>query len=245
MQNEGVMNYSWASATHIGHVRETNEDSVFPREDGSGPGPVVVAVADGMGGAAAGEVASRLAIEAATAGPPNDEDLTARITAGNRAVLDAIAEDQGLVGMGTTLTMVVLDADGVAHFGHVGDSRAYLLQGDSFRQLSHDHTYVMELVARGQISPSDAETHPRRHLLTRVIGMDEVVVDEFDEQLEAGDRILLCSDGLTGMVDDDAVAGLLRDSASPAEAAWALVEAANAAGGVDNTTVAVVDVLSA
>jgi protein phosphatase len=245
MQNEGVMNYSWASATHIGHVRETNEDTVFPHEDGSGPGPVVIAVADGMGGAAAGEIASGLAVAAATAAPPSDQDLSKRITAGNQAVLDAVERDQGLVGMGTTLTMVVLDAEGVAHFGHVGDSRAYLLRGESLRQLTHDHTYVMELVAKGQISPDDAETHPRRHLLTRVIGMDHVTVDSFDEPLEPGDRLMLCSDGLTGMVDDASIATLLREAASPAEAAWALVEAANAGGGVDNTTVAVVDVLPA
>jgi protein phosphatase len=237
------MKYSWASATHVGHVRKTNEDSVSPTEDGSGPGPLVVAVADGMGGAAAGEVASRLAIEAATSGRPSDPDVQRRVIAGNEAVLDAITDDPQLAGMGTTLTLAVFDTDGTAHFGHVGDSRAYVLRKGSLRQLTHDHTYVMELVARGQLSRADAENHPRRHLLTRVIGMDDLVIDSFAEELEPLDRLLLCSDGLTSMVDDATIASVLREAGSPSEAAWALVERANANGGVDNTTVAVVDVL--
>ena len=236
------MNYSWATASHVGHVRDTNEDSVSPAADGAGSKTLVVAVADGMGGAAAGEVASRLAIEAATATSPGDTDIAARFTAGNDAVLAAVTDDPAMAGMGTTLTLAVLDHDGVAHLGHVGDSRAYLLRDGVLRQLTTDHTYVMELVSRGQLTKSAAATHPRRNLLTRVIGMQDLIVDTFSESLEAGDRVLLCSDGLTTMVDDGVIADLLTSATSPTEAAWALVDAANGNGGVDNTTVAVIDV---
>jgi protein phosphatase len=236
------MKYTWSTATHVGHVRDHNEDAVIPESDGSSGGPVVVAVADGMGGAAAGEVASRLAIDAAVAGPPSDTDTVRRITDGNRAVLDAVAEDPGHAGMGTTLTLGVFDSAGVLHLGHVGDSRAYRLRGDTLERLTTDHTYVMELVARGHISPEDALTHPRRNLITRVVGMDDVVVDHAEIELSPGDRILLCSDGLTDMVNDDSIQQILESEPSLPGAAWALVEAANAAGGIDNTTVVIVDV---
>jgi protein phosphatase len=236
------MKYTWATASHVGHVRDQNEDAVVPAVDGSSEGPVVVAVADGMGGAAAGEVASRLAIDAATEGPAGDVDTTRRITEGNRAVLDAVLDDPARAGMGTTLTLGVFTADGSLHLGHVGDSRAYLLRNDEISMLTTDHTFVMELVSRGQLSPEAAATHPRRNLITRVVGMEDVTVDQFEVSLTPGDRILICSDGLTDMIDDDAITRILSSEDSVPGAAWALVEAANAAGGVDNTTVAVVDV---
>jgi len=235
------MKYTWATATHVGHVREQNEDSVAPETDGSAEGPIVVAVADGMGGAAAGEVASRLALEAATAGPASDTDTVRRVSDGNRAVLDAVAADPSRAGMGTTMTLGVFDATGTLHLGHVGDSRGYLLRDGKLNRLTTDHTYVMELVARGQISAEDAATHPRRNLITRVVGMENVAVDHPEIALAPGDRILICSDGLTDMLDDDSIARILGGEASVPGAAWALVEAANAAGGIDNTTVAVVD----
>jgi protein phosphatase len=236
------MKYTWATATHVGHVREQNEDSVAPKTDGSAEGPIVVAVADGMGGAAAGEVASRLALEAAIAGPASDTDTVRRVSDGNRAVLDAVMADPSQAGMGTTMTLGVFDAAGTVHLGHVGDSRAYLLRDGDLSRLTTDHTYVMELVARGQISAEDAATHPRRNLITRVVGMENVAVDSPEVTLVPGDRILFCSDGLTDMVDDDSIGRILGGETSVPGAAWALVEAANAAGGIDNTTVAVVDV---
>jgi protein phosphatase len=237
------MRYTWASATHVGLVRAGNEDSVRPTDDGSISDPVVIAVADGMGGAVAGEVASRIAIEAAIA-----EDAGAAITpgdrvrAGNDAVVAAIRDDTGLSGMGTTLTLGLLLPTGLLQVGHIGDSRMYLYRDGELRQLTKDHTLVAELVAMGQITAEQAETHPRRHLVTKVIGTETVDVDEFDLDLEPGDRIVMCSDGLNSMLRDPDIAEILKKSDAPSDAAWSLVEAANAAGGNDNTTVAVVDV---
>ncbi len=239
------MRYTWASATHVGLVRTGNEDSVRPVTDGSATGPVVIAVADGMGGAVAGEVASRIAIEAAVADDPTAE-LTPgdRVRLGNDAVIQAVADDYTLSGMGTTLTLGLFDEGGTARIAHIGDSRLYLLREGELRQLTRDHTLVADLVAMGQITAEQAETHPRRNLVTRVIGTSEVDVDEFDVVLQRGDRLVLCSDGLNSMLRDGEIARLLAEASSPSEAAWELIEAANAAGGTDNTTVAVVDVSS-
>ena len=240
------MRYTWATATHVGHVREGNEDAVMPEQDGSGAGPFLAAVADGMGGHVAGEVASGLAIAAAT-GAAADEDVAVgiRVEMGNEAVVDAMADDPGLEGMGTTLTLGLFGPKGTLDIGHVGDSRLYLYRDGDLRQLTRDHTWVAEMVAAGRLSEADAVNHPRRHLLTRVLGMAAPLeVDSDSVQLMAGDRIVICSDGLTTMIDDDRIAGLLDSAPTPSDAAWALVEAANAAGGYDNTTVAVVDVAS-
>jgi len=236
------MRFTWASATHVGLVRSGNEDSVRPVSDGSTEEPVVIAVADGMGGAVAGEVASRIAIEAAMDGdaaavPPGD-----RVRAGNEAVVKAVADDYTLSGMGTTLTLGVFLPDGTLEVAHIGDSRLYLFREGALDQLTNDHTLVAELVAMGQITVEQAETHPRRHLVTRVIGTDTINVDEFEVALQPGDRVLLCSDGLTSMIRDPDIAEILGAASSPSDAAWSLVEGANAAGGADNTTVAVVDV---
>jgi len=238
------MKYTWASATHPGHIRDQNEDSLAPTDDGSGPGPLVAAIADGMGGAAAGEVASRLAIEASVLEATPDLDAATRVALGNQAVIDATVADQDLAGMGTTLTLAIFDANGVLHVAHVGDSRLYLFRDDELRLLTNDHTWVMELVSRGQLSPDAVDTHPRRHMLTRVLGMEGLTVDEVTLDLTKGDRILVCSDGLTTMLDDTRIAVHLRHSESVSEAAWALIEAANAAGGLDNTTVVVIDIAS-
>ncbi len=236
------MNYTWASATDSGHVRDHNEDSLSPTEDGSGPGPLVVAVADGMGGHAAGEVASRLAIEAAVTEVVDDLEAAVRVTRGNQAVVDATRADDQLAGMGTTLTLAIIGTDGVMHIAHIGDSRLYLFRDDELRLLTNDHTWVGELVARGQLSPAEAANHPRRHLLTRVLGMDSLTIDETTLDLVKRDRILVCSDGLTTMLEDARIAAHLRHEETATGAAWALLEAANAAGGFDNTSVVVVDV---
>ncbi|HSF85420.1 MAG TPA: protein phosphatase 2C domain-containing protein [Acidimicrobiia bacterium] len=235
------MRYAWAVESHVGRVRRGNEDSLAPTTDGAGEGPVVIAVADGMGGHVAGEVASHLAIEAAMKGDPGDVDAHGRVSAANEAVAAAMRDDPDLSGMGTTLTLGIFRGDGTVQIGHVGDSRAYLLRNGELRQITTDHTLVARLVADGHISESEARTHPRRHLVMQSIGMHNVDIEEAELQLEPGDRVLLCTDGLNSMIDDEAIAGLLAD-ASPAEAAWRLIDAANAAGGYDNTTVAVVDV---
>jgi len=221
-------------------VRQNNEDSLFPTSSGESHGPAVLLVADGMGGHVAGEVASRLAVNAASS---VEVDPTDRVAAGNRAIREEVARDGALEGMGTTMTLVSLASDGTATFGHIGDSRAYLLHNSELRQLTEDHTVAAEYVAAGQISPEEAASHPQRHMLTRTLGLTRFInVDQFDVHLESGDRLLLCSDGLNEMVEDkDIETGLGQGTVD--EAAWHLVELANEAGGVDNTTVIVVDVL--
>lgn len=235
------MKYVWGSATHQGMVRQNNEDSVFPEKSGESDGPTVLMVADGMGGHVAGEVASRLAINAAASSELEPDD---RVAAANRAIREEVARQPELEGMGTTLTLVELAPEGVARFGHVGDSRAYLFRNGELRQLTEDHTVAAEYVALGQISPSEADDHPQSHMLTRCLGLTRFVnVDRIDLDLAAGDRLLLCSDGLNSMVPPDDIAKSLADGSAD-EAAWKLVEAANKAGGHDNISVIVIDVVS-
>lgn len=237
------MRYAWAIESHVGLVRSGNEDSFAPENDGAADGPVVIAVADGMGGHTAGEVASRLAIDAATGDDgTTGPDATERVRLANDAVGEAVTKDPRLSGMGTTLTLGVFHPDGRLDLAHVGDSRAYLLRDGAIRQLTEDHTLVAELVAGGMLTPEEARAHPRRNLVTQSIGMPEVDIYTVEERLEPTDRVLLCSDGLTAEVGDQEIARILTDASSLSEAAWDLIAAANAAGGQDNTTVAVVDV---
>ncbi len=237
------MNYVWGTGTHVGRVRKVNEDSLSPLSSGSSSGPVVLMVADGMGGAVGGEVASRVAAEAASAeeasAPMTSE---ARVYLANTAVIDAARDDSSLAGMGTTLTLVRLDDAGTMHLAHVGDSRAYLLRENELRQLTSDHTLVNELIELGRITTEEAELHPHRHLITRVLGLGPIGVDTETIELRHGDRLLLCSDGLTTMVSDFAIQHLLAAGEGVEATVWALIEHANTAGGVDNTTVVVVDV---
>ena len=235
------MKYVWGSATHQGMVRQNNEDSLYPDRSGESDGPAVLMVADGMGGHVAGEVASRLAINAAASSTLDPGD---RVGAANRAIREEVARQPDLQGMGTTLTLVELTPEGTARFGHVGDSRAYLFRGGELRQLTDDHTVAAEYVALGQLSVEEATGHPQSHMLTRCLGLTRFVnVDEFDLELEAGDRLLLCSDGLNLMVAPDGIVENLSGGTAD-EAAWKLVEVANKAGGHDNTSVIVIDVLT-
>jgi len=236
------MNYVWSTGTHVGRVREGNEDSVFPESSGSSSGPVILMVADGMGGAVAGEVASGIAVEVASAQdasePRSPED---RVASANEAVGDAVAADSSLAGMGTTLTLVELREDSTLDLAHVGDSRAYLVRDDEIQQLTTDHTLVNELIELGRITPEEAETHPHKHLITRVLGLGPVGIDTMSIGLEDGDRILLCSDGLTTMVSDFGIHRILAAGEGVEATVWSLIEHANTAGGVDNTTVVVID----
>jgi len=212
---------------------------VFPKASGESSDEVLLIVADGMGGHVAGEVASRIAINAAAS---TDVDPADRVAAGNRAIREEVARDPGLDGMGTTMTLLQVE-DGVATIAHIGDSRAYLLRDGELTQLTEDHTVAAEYVAQGQLSPEEAASHPQRHMLLRTLGLTRFVnIDEVTVELESGDRILLCSDGLTEMVKDDAIAKTLLDG-TPDEVVWELVEMANNAGGVDNITVVVVEAL--
>ncbi|MPZ51487.1 MAG: SpoIIE family protein phosphatase [Acidimicrobiia bacterium] len=233
------MNYQWSSASHPGLVRTNNEDSVHPEAAGRGDGPIWVMVADGMGGHVAGEVASRLAVDAAisTDGSPTD-----KVNAANTAILNEIENKPHLSGMGTTLTMARLDPDGTGHFGHVGDSRAYLRRDDVLERLTEDHTVVAEYVASGAMTEEEAAQHPQRSMITRALGLiDSVPVDTFEVTFQSGDRLLLCSDGVNEMLNDKTISSLLGEG-TPEETVWAIVEAANSAGGQDNITALVVEV---
>lgn len=233
------MKYSWATSTHPGLVRDSNEDSVYPDSDGTGEGPIIVAVADGMGGHAAGEVASRLAIETVTtAGGPIEE----RVAEANEAVMDAADERSDQFGMGTTLTAGEFGATGTLQVGHVGDSRLYLFRGSTLLQVTTDHSLVAQYLASGAISVEEAEHHPKRNVITRALGIARgIEVDAHTVNLRPGDRVLICSDGLTNMVPDAAIAAILFDQPAAQAAGWALIEAANLGGGEDNITVAIID----
>ncbi|MEO8293493.1 MAG: Stp1/IreP family PP2C-type Ser/Thr phosphatase [Actinomycetota bacterium] len=223
-------------ATDIGRVRERNEDSYLAEAP-------LFAVADGMGGHKGGEVASRLALETLEGAPGEaGGGLAQRVRAANAAVFERSQADRAVSGMGTTLTAVVL-AGTAASIAHVGDSRAYLLRAGDLRQLTDDHTLVNRMVKSGEITAAEAGVHPHRSVLTRALGTEaEVEVDEFDVALTDGDRLLLCSDGLTGMVTEAQIVAILSATPDAQDAANRLVRAANRAGGVDNITVVILDV---
>jgi serine/threonine protein phosphatase PrpC len=222
-------------ATDIGRVRDHNEDGFLVEAP-------LFAVADGVGGHLGGEVASRLALETLHVQFAHRKGtLVEQVHEANRAVYERSSSDPSVAGMGTTLTVVVVEGDRI-RLAHVGDSRAYLLRGGELRPLTDDHTLVQLMVDRGEISSEEARVHPQRNVVTRVIGTEpEVVVDEGIIDLQAGDRVLLCSDGLTAMLDDEEIATILIESADPRIVADRLVRAANDAGGVDNVTVVLLD----
>jgi PPM family protein phosphatase len=222
-------------ATHTGRKRRHNEDSYVVD-------PPMFAVADGMGGAKAGEVASGLAAaalrEAGTDGTGGEERVTQLIQEANRRVFRRANEDREASGMGTTMTVALVE-DGRVVFGHVGDSRAYLIRKGSIEQLTDDHSLVAELVRSGRLTPEEADAHPQRSVITRAVGTEpDVDVDTFTIEPEDGDLFLICSDGLTDMVDDTTIIeAIARHRDDLDEAAKALVSAANRVGGEDNITV--------
>jgi protein phosphatase len=227
------------SATHTGLVRSNNEDSFLVDDE-----HVLFAVADGVGGHRGGEVASRTAIEALRAAIAAGHPVNEAIVRANDAVIARAAGDNELTGMGTTLTAVVVAGGRQLLIGHVGDSRAYLVHDGEMRRVTDDHSLVEELVREGRLTPEQAESHPRRNIVTRALGIDtEVEVDLYTIEVAPGDRLLLCSDGLTTMVRDRDIERLVRGEPDPQRAAELLVDTANLAGGEDNTTVVVIDVL--
>ena len=226
-----------ASGTDIGHVREGNEDSYLVQDP-------LFAVADGMGGHRGGEVASKLALETIEALFTRREGtLVQQVEEANHAVFEKSLLDRSVAGMGTTLTAAMLEGARI-RLAHVGDSRAYLLREGQLRQLTEDHTLVHRMVTEGELTPEEAEVHPHRSILTRALGTEpEVQVDEDAIGVQPGDRLLLCTDGLTGMVPDRAIAQILADEADPKDAVDRLIRDANRAGGIDNITAVVVDIL--
>jgi PPM family protein phosphatase len=226
-----------AARTDTGRARSANEDSYWVRS------PLFV-LADGMGGAQAGEVASKTAVDvfSAQGGLPDgpgtyEERLAQLVEQANVEVFAQAQSDEQFAGMGTTLTVAYVGEDDLA-IAHVGDSRFYVLRDGALEQLTDDHSLVGELVRRGQISAAEAEDHPQRSIITRALGIEgEVVVDHFTWKVRDGDVFLLCSDGLTGMVPDARVAEIIGSAPDLSTAAAKLVAAANEAGGRDNITV--------
>ena len=217
---------SFGSRTDIGCLRDHNEDSLVVT-------PPLFAVADGMGGHAAGEVASEIAVRVLSELAPEHPDVEAlgrAIEEANRAVIQAAREGRGRQGMGTTIAQV-------------GDSRAYLLHQGKLQQLTRDHSLMADMIEAGQLTPEEARTHPQRSVITRALGSDaHLHPDIYEINVETGDRLLICSDGLSGMIFDDQIENTLRRVQDPQRCASQLVNEAIAAGGHDNVTVIVADV---
>ncbi len=225
-----------AADSSTGRKRRHNEDSYVAD-------PPVFAVADGMGGAQAGELASSLAAETVAQVPVDpaasgEERVVGLIKAANRRVHQRAKDDRSASGMGTTMTVALVQADGAVAIGHVGDSRAYRLRNGLLEQLTDDHSLVAELVRRGELSPEEAAVHPQRSVITRALGTEaDVDVDGFTVQAEDGDVFLLCSDGLSTMVDVPTITAIIsQHRTSLSSAAKALIKAANDGGGDDNIT---------
>ena len=229
---------SWAALSDVGRVRTHNEDSVLAQ-------PPLFVVADGLGGHEAGEVASSIAIETIRDHAPRRPDakaLARAVKAANREVIRSAREGYGKQGMGTTMTAAIVEGTHIA-IAHIGDSRAYLLRSGQLEQITEDHSMVADMIRRGQLTEAEARYHPNRSVITRALGTDPAVVaDTYELTAGSGDRLLLCSDGLTGMLEDAMIAETLATYSDPAEAARALVDAANDAGGHDNVSVVIVDV---
>ena len=230
---------SWGARSDVGLVREHNEDSFLLRTP-------LFAVCDGMGGHAAGEVASSIAVKVIGEEAPNTADdvlLGAAIEAANQAVIEAPQKGIGKPGMGSTASAIFIEGNQMA-VAHVGDSRIYLLHHGTLVRITHDHSYVEELVDSGQITADEARNHPSRSVVTRALGSDpEMYADHFTLEVSDGDRIILCSDGLSSMILDDEIESIAVSNITPQNAADSLVSAALTAGGADNITVIVVDIL--
>ncbi len=232
---DGVRAMKCVCATDVGLVREHNEDACFVGEN-------CCAVADGMGGHRAGEVASRMAILAVeqelSRSGPTGFDIERCIKHANATVLDASRHADALEGMGTTLTVATVTS-GVLKVGHVGDSRAYLIAADGIEQLTDDHSVVGEMLRSGLITAEEAAAHPKRHAITRALGFfDDLEVDVGEWPVRPGDIVVLCTDGLHDLVCPEEIAAAFRGSRDPSSACHDLVSLARSRGGHDNITIA-------
>ncbi len=227
--------------TDIGSVRAVNEDSYFVPASGER----YCCIADGMGGAQAGEVASAIAVEVFADYmkdilPPPHERLRRAVVAANRAIFERAQADPSMAGMGTTITALLIDGD-EAHIAHVGDSRAYLLRNRALMKVTTDHTLVEEMVLKGVITVREAKTHPRRNIITRCLGTSEAVeIDLLRIRMEPNDVFLLCSDGLSSYVGEHEILEILNSRMKRENKPAALVGKALDAGGHDNVTVLLV-----
>ncbi|KAF0206910.1 MAG: hypothetical protein FD171_2148 [Actinobacteria bacterium] len=228
----------YAGGSDVGLVRSGNEDSYLVNAP-------LFAVADGLGGHQAGEVASHLAIEVLFGEAPKRADAKAlgrAVRSANAAVIEAAETGRGRSGMGTTMTTAMVDGTRIV-VAHVGDSRAYLLHLGTLSQITEDHSMVADMVRAGTLTPEEARVHPSRSVITRALGSDpNLLVDAFEVTAAPGDRLLLCSDGLTSMVEDEDIERIVAESPAPQTAVVRLLAAANDAGGQDNITAVVVDI---
>lgn len=230
---------NFGAKSDVGQIRSDNEDAYLIEEP-------LFAIADGMGGHLAGDVAAATAVDVISQGIQEENfgprALEALIERANREIWQKAQGDTALSGMGTTCTVFLVE-DSKGHLAHVGDSRAYILHQGRLRQLTEDHTLVARMVREGRLDPQDADRHPQRNVVTRALGVDEsVAVDTMQLDLQEGDRVLLCSDGLTSMVSIAEIERILIAADDPQSAADQLVATANEAGGEDNITVLVIDV---
>lgn len=227
-----------AGGTHVGLVRAGNEDSYLVNAP-------LFAVADGLGGHQAGEIASRIAVETLLGEAPKRADAKAlgrAVRSANAAVIEAAQTGRGRTGMGTTLTAAMVDGTRIV-VAHVGDSRGYLLHLGTLSQITEDHSMVADMVRAGTLTAEESRVHPSRSVITRALGSDpNLLVDAFEVEAAPGDRLLLCSDGLTSVVTDGEIERVLGASPSPQTAVATLIAAANAGGGQDNITAVVVDI---
>ena len=233
------------SLTDVGRKREINQDSVFASDKPIGNIPNLFVVADGMGGHKAGDFASQYAVEVLEERIRGSEEMgpeaiiTDAVKEVNRSIIEAAASDVSLNGMGTTLVVATI-IEHTLYFANVGDSRLYLIR-DEIQQLSRDHSLVQEMVRLGGINPEEAKYHPDKNVITRAIGAKEdVEVDFFQHRLQKGDTVLMCSDGLTDMLDDDEIFRIVKSGRDIVETAKELVEKANENGGKDNIGIVLV-----
>ena len=233
------MNITAGFVTDVGLVRSINEDTYVIDEHLK-----LFGVADGVGGHRGGEVASTTAIETLRACIANGETIAQAIDAANTSVFERSMRDSELTGMGTTITVARAMSATELQLGHVGDSRAYLLRGEVFNQITNDHSMVGDLVRQGQITQEQAALHPRRNVITRAVGMEPTVsIDVIQLTVQPGDRVLICSDGITDMLHDEAIALALMDlTVAPQVCAESLANQALANGGIDNLTAVVFDI---
>ncbi len=238
------------SATDVGKIRQVNQDYMYTSLDPVGNLPNLFVVADGMGGHAAGDFASHYGVAALVEEVKRNDNIynpvkiiRNGINAANTAVLDAAVRDPNMAGMGTTMVVATVSGD-YLYVANVGDSRLYVTSSDGLSQITQDHSLIAEMVRLGELKPEEALHHPDKNIITRAVGTEEAVqIDFFDLKLEEGQVFLMCSDGLTNMVENDDIYRIIKESIKDGDTdpAVALVAAANEGGGRDNIAVIVVD----
>lgn len=235
------------SLTDVGRVRESNQDYVYTSESPVGNLPNLFIVADGMGGHNAGDFASKYTVEQIVAyiekAPMTSpvDLIRGALTKANSSLMAMAQNDVSLAGMGTTAVIATI-VDDCMYVANIGDSRLYLLQ-DELKQITRDHSLVQEMVRMGEMDASEAKFHPDKNIITRAVGaFEELEIDFFEQHVESGDTILMCTDGLSNMVDDIEIRQIIQTGRDVVERVQHLVEAANRGGGKDNITVAIIEI---